>query len=203
TLASVRSGAFNPNAIKPISESSNIPEGIAIKNGDLLLTRSNTRELVGDVTIVSRPKPRTIISDLIYKLVPNNDRFYSKFLMYQLLSKCGRIQIEQDARGSSGTMPKIRQHHIRNWRFVKPPMDEQSCISDFIFAKLNDIDKVRKITEQEIALLEEIHIKLISEIVTGKLDVREAVANLPEERESDETEGEFFELVPACGEGED
>ena len=41
------------------------------------------------------------------------------------------------------------------------------------------IDKTR----QEIDLLNEYHTRLISDVVTGKLDVREAAENLPDEPE--------------------
>jgi len=116
TLSSVRRGRFNPDAIKPIAESAKVPDGIEVRDGDLLLTRSNTRDLVGDTCVVSGVRPRTVICDLIYRLAPDLRRFDSSFLMYLLLSHVGRRQIEQDARGSSGTMPKISQLHILSWR---------------------------------------------------------------------------------------
>lgn len=40
---------------------------------------------------------------------------------------------------------------------------------------------------QEIALLQEYRIRLIADVVTGKLDVREAAARLPDESDEPET----------------
>ncbi len=45
----------------------------------------------------------------------------------------------------------------------------------------------RRIADREISLLREYRTRLIADVVTGKLDVREAAANLPEETDETET----------------
>ena len=171
---------FDATAIKPIPTSAKIPEGIEIKNGDLLLTRSNTRELVGDVCIVEGARPKTVISDLIYRLTPEPAILERSFLMFQLLSTLGRRQIERDARGSSGTMPKIAQRHIRSWRVLIPLREEQQCIVKMIKDAEKAINSAVKGARAELSLLHEYRTRLIADVVTGKLDVREATAALPE-----------------------
>jgi len=109
TLSAVRRGVFNPSAIKPVSLTANIPKGIEVDDGDVLLTRSNTRDRVGDVCLVRSPRAKTILCDLIYRLRLREGSIVPEFLVLQLLSRVGRGQIERDARGSSGTMPKISQ----------------------------------------------------------------------------------------------
>src|SRR6185312_5873353 len=100
TLSAVRRGRFVGRAIKPISETAAVSPGMEIQDGDLLLTRSNTRDLVGDVCIVDGARRRTIFPDLIYRLRIDVARLKPRFLMYFLLSQSGRQQIETDARGS-------------------------------------------------------------------------------------------------------
>ena len=155
TLSSVKRGMFDATAIKPIPVSAKIPDGIEIKDGDLLLTRSNTRELVGDVCIVEGARPKTVISDLIYRLTPKPTLFDRRFLMFQLLSTLGRRQIERDARGSSGTMPKIAQRHIRSWRVLVPPLEEQHVIVEIVKDAAKNINDVVKRVQTEISLLHE------------------------------------------------
>lgn len=186
TLSSVRRGMFQADAIKPVPVEARVPEGIEIVDGDLLLTRSNTRELVGDVCIVRGARPKTLISDLIYRLVLDPAVFEPGFLMYQLLSPIGRWQIERDARGSSGSMPKIAQRHIKSWRVVVPPIDEQRRIVTALDGALGNIRaSVDRITT-EINLLREYRTRLIADVVTGKLDVRAAAAQLPAEPDEPE-----------------
>jgi type I restriction enzyme S subunit len=200
TLSSVKRGLFKSTAIKPVPVAAKVPDGIEIKDGDLLLTRSNTRELVGDVCIVQGARPKTVICDLIYRLTPESATFNPSFLMLQLLSPLGRRQIERDARGSSGTMPKIAQRHIRSWRVLVPPMAEQHIIVDAIEDGTKSINKAILRTQREISLLREYRTRLIADVVTGKLDVREAAARLPEEAEEPE---EIEEAGTDAGSDED
>ena len=83
-------------------------------------------------------------------------------------------------------MPKIAQRHIRSCRAIVPPIGEQNEIVKFIEREIKVIDDVEKATQKEIALLREYRTRLIADVVTGKLDVREAVANFPEETDEPE-----------------
>uniref|UniRef100_A0A831UA99 Restriction endonuclease subunit S n=1 Tax=Geobacter metallireducens TaxID=28232 RepID=A0A831UA99_GEOME len=184
TLSSIKRGIFDPLAIKPVSRTAMVPKDIELADGDFLLTRSNTRDRVGDVCLVEGVRSRTIPCDLIYRLHILRHLLLPKFLMYQLLSRYGRSLIERDARGSSGTMPKLSQGHIKSWRMLLPSTVEQQAIIDYIDAELAPISKGIDRIEREIDLLREYRTRLIADVVTGKLDVREAAARLPDEAES-------------------
>jgi type I restriction enzyme S subunit len=70
---------------------------------------------VGQNALFQQPaRPRTILCDLMYRLSLREELVMPRFVVYQLLGKFGRTQIERDARGSSGTMPKISQGHIKS-----------------------------------------------------------------------------------------
>ena len=58
--------------------------------------------------------------------------------------------------------------------------------------------KAQKAAETEIGLLREYRIRLIADVVTGKLDVLEAAAKLPDEPEDDEPED--MEVLDTAGE---
>jgi type I restriction enzyme S subunit len=199
TLSAVRRGAFNPLAIKPVSRTANIPAGIEVGDGDVLLTRSNTRDRVGDVCIVRRPRAKTILCDLIYRLQVRAGAINTEFLVYQLLSRVGRGQIERDARGSSGTMPKISQGHIKSWRILLPPIDEQQRVVETIDADSVPVNTAISRLEREIDLLREYRTRLVADVVTGKLDVREAASLLPDEAAP---EVEVLDSTDALGEVE-
>lgn len=181
TLSSVRRGFFNSTAIKPVSKSAKIPSGIEVSDGDFLLTRSNTRDRVGDVCIVEGVRPKTILCDLIYRLQIQNEKINPRFLMYQLLAPLGRGQIERDARGSSGTMPKIAQGHIKAWKVVLPSIEEQGRIATYIDAETNKINEIIDRSQREIDIIREYRTRLITDVVTGKLDVRGVAVEAVEE----------------------
>lgn len=201
TLSSVRHGVFDAAAVKPIPVTASVPASLAVRDRDLLLTRSNTRELVGDVCVVDSPRPRTILSDLIYRIVLKSRSLRRRFLMLQLLSPIGRRQIEQDARGSSGTMPKISQRHIRAWRVLMPPLGEQDAIVASVDDHWGPVADALGHAQREIALLREYRTRLIADVVTGKLDVRAVSASLPNKDEDleplDEVEDDPVAEPPA------
>lgn len=60
--------------------------------------------------------------------------------------------------------------------FPQPPKLEQESIVEFLDSELNEIDLLMKKEYDKIKLLKEYRQSLISEVVTGKIDVREEVA---------------------------
>jgi type I restriction enzyme S subunit len=63
---------------------------------------------------------------------------------------------------------------------IIPPKDEQQQIIDSISVDTSALTTAIARTEREIALMQEYRTRLTADIVTGKLDVREAAAKLPE-----------------------
>ncbi len=61
-----------------------------------------------------------------------------------------------------------------------PPLPEQNAIVEFLDKATAAIDTSISRTHRQIEVLQEYRIRLIADVVTGKLDVREAAAKLPE-----------------------
>lgn len=96
--------------------------------------------------------------------------------------------------------------------FPLPPFPEQNTIVEYLDKETADIDTAINRAQREIDLLREYRTRLIADVVTGKLDVREAAASLPEEAEQPEdieeltdSEGmpEEVALEPAIAEATD
>ncbi len=68
-----------------------------------------------------------------------------------------------------------------------PSVPEQALIVEHIIASLSDIVAAEEAARREITLLNEYQTRLISDVVTGKLDVRQAAAQLPDEIEESES----------------
>lgn len=67
-----------------------------------------------------------------------------------------------------------------------PSLIEQSAIVHFLDEITTTIDHAITTTQREITLLKEYRTRLIADVVTGKLDVRAAAADLPDEVEEPE-----------------
>ncbi len=170
SLSAVKNGKFIKLSKKPIDANENIPTKLSIKVGDLLMTRSNTRELVGDVCLVDSDCPKTIFSDLIYR-ISLNDTLIPCYAIFLLQSAFIRQQIQESARGSSGTMPKISHKSIKNLNVYLPSIPEQREISGFLRNKCNCIDTCIQEKERLIKKLTAYKKSLIYEVVTGKKEV--------------------------------
>ena len=62
-----------------------------------------------------------------------------------------------------------------------PPIQEQRDILERIGRQSRDVDAAIARTQRQIELMQEYRTRLIADVVTGKLDVREAAARLPDE----------------------
>jgi type I restriction enzyme S subunit len=60
-------------------------------------------------------------------------------------------------------------------------MQEQACLVRFVRNETLTLEAIQARTEREIAFLREYRTTLTAEVVTGKLDVREAAKRLPDQ----------------------
>ncbi|EJK0230492.1 restriction endonuclease subunit S [Salmonella enterica] len=171
-ISAVKKGVFNEVESKCLFNRVDFDCRYLIKKGDLLVTRGNTPELVADACYVKeKPIRDVMLSDLVYRLVPNN-KSIAQFVCFVLLSDYIRHQIKLDARGSSMTMAKVSQEHIKSWVVALPPICEQEEISAYLYEQLASFDKLFDIAHLLINKLKERRSALISAAVTGKIDVR-------------------------------
>lgn len=101
-----------------------------MENGDLLITRSNTHELVGHVAICQDLSDMTIYPDLMMKINLDESIVLTKFLYYQLKFSKLREIIMTSAHGANPTMKKLISkmfkvlklviHHLPNNKLSSP-----------------------------------------------------------------------------------
>jgi len=170
-LSAIKEGNYIPNEQKPIKDS-NYQKRFQINNKDFLITRGNTPELVGDSCIINNPiNEKIMFSDLVYRLKFNEKIVDINFMLSCFQSKYFRRQIILSARGSSSTMVKVSQGHIKSWFFFKPPIEEQKQIVEFIENSNTKIANAISLKEREIEKLKEYKMSLIDGVVTGKVKV--------------------------------
>ena len=69
-----------------------------------------------------------------------------------------------------------------------PPLSEQEGIVQHLEKATANIDSAISRLEREVELLREYRARIVADVVTGKLDVREAAAKLPVEEQAIEPE---------------
>jgi type I restriction enzyme S subunit len=115
-------------------------------------------------------------------------------------SRYYRHQVEQAMSGAEGMANNLPLSSLRDFSFAISPRDEAAVIAAYLESNTAGLQRTVKRLEREIDLLREYRTRLVADVVTGKLDVREAAARLPEHiEEPDQAEAEE---TPA-GEGEE
>ncbi|NJL29749.1 MAG: hypothetical protein HC897_18600 [Thermoanaerobaculia bacterium] len=119
------------------------------------------------------------INQHIAYIAPRSLVMLPEFLQLSLTGFYQRLRaISDDAGGTKGA---LTCEDIRHFKVALPPTTEQR---EIILAASSTTDKLTEASaaaEREITLLQEYRTRLIADVVTGKLDVREAAAKLPEE----------------------
>lgn len=112
-VSAVRPGWFDRTQVKVITDTSIFPAQALVRDGDLLITRANTRELVGAVCLVDNPYPNSFLCDKTLRLVPDTAIASAEYLHEVLQSNESRRQLSQAATGTSASMKNISQASIR------------------------------------------------------------------------------------------
>ncbi|TAK32768.1 MAG: hypothetical protein EPO40_01700 [Myxococcaceae bacterium] len=169
-LSAIRAGCFDHAENKALPEHEAPATPLEIRSGDLLVTRANTRERVGDVCRVKVVRPHLMISDLVFRLHCTESVCVPEYLAMVLLSSIGRTQCRADAQGSNATMVKISQRTIYSWHMPLPPLAEQRSIARFLDRSIATIDSAVAEHERNLDLLAERRRTLTSDAVTRGLD---------------------------------
>ncbi|AKK51291.1 TPA: restriction endonuclease subunit S [Escherichia coli] len=128
-LNSLSKSGFRETTLKNITED-HFLKGKTCNDGDLLISRSNTAELVGLVGKYkgSTGNGNTIFPDTMWRLAVDEKFIKKEFLMYYLMSPYGRRAIQGIAAGTSGSMKKINKDNFLKIQIPIPPFDIQASI---------------------------------------------------------------------------
>lgn len=169
----VNGGKFRVEESKALPSSLEPRPELAVRKGDVLVSRANTRELVGGCVVVPRDFPRIMLCDKLYRLIVEPGEVLPEFLAV-LIAVHGRRMVEIEATGASSSMVNIAQSVIMDLPVAVPQVTEQRVIVTHLQSAVIKLDRVVTRTERSIELLKERRSALITAAVTGQIDLREA-----------------------------
>ena len=169
TLSSVTGFRFRPDKLKFTSASTDSRRKYWVKNGDFLITRSNTPELVGHVAIASGINEPTIYPDLIMRMNPEPDRMMTEFLYYQMRSPSLRKEITGRAQGANPTMKKISNGAVKTLPIAVPSIATQRVIVKTLNGLEDETQHLEFIYQQKLAALEALKKSLLHQAFSGQL----------------------------------
>ena len=155
-------------------------ENIQLAQGDILLMKDGAA--MGKLAFVDElPGLACLNSHLLLFRPLANDQgatYFPQFMFFYMQVECfqGYVQVN----GTGATFLGISQESIGNHKVCLPSRAEQVAIVEHLDAATAAIDTTICSANRQIELLGEYRTRLIADVVTGKLDVREAAAGLPE-----------------------
>ena len=149
-------------------------ERTRIKPGDLLIS---VTAYIGAIGIAPETFEEGYVSQHVARCQPLQG-ISSKWLGYVLLSKIGETHGQISLYG--GAKDGLSLDDVKNYQIILPPKAEQTTIVEHIEKDSTEIDTAINSTRRQIELMEEYRMRLIADVVTGKLDVRKAAADLPD-----------------------
>ena len=125
-LSCIQNGRFIPTENKVVKRQAVSKLRTPVRKDTLLVSRSNTDELVGAVCFVDRDFPHLFLSDLIWEVSNfNNSILNIRWLTYLLCSDYYRARIVAIANGTSGSMKKITKPSFLGLSIPIPLVSEQ------------------------------------------------------------------------------
>ena len=176
----VNGGVFRETEHKRLAPDFVFDPVLVVTTGDVLVSRANgSPHLVGSVGRISSLRHKLILSDKTFRPIFNQE-IEPNFMVLAMNSRYYRQQVEQAISGAEGLANNLPLSSLRSFHFAVPAFEEQHDIVRYLQESTHKLSAVAARTKREVALLDEYHSRLIADVVTGKLDVREAAAGLPE-----------------------
>lgn len=163
-VSAVSYGVFDEYAVKAVTSGEELKRAKTHpKKGQIIISRSNTEELVGASAYIESDFDSLFLPDKLWQTIPkpNSDM---KWLSYVLASEHSRYTLSNLATGTSGSMKNITKGELLGLKVSIPPLPEQRKIAKI----LSTWDKAISTTEKLIEASKQQKKSLIQQLLTGK-----------------------------------
>ena len=165
-ISAVTSGHFRPEESKPLPDEYVPPTEHFVRDGDLLITRANTAEMVGAAVLVHGSYPHLVLPDKIWRFVWRDAAAQNPvYILWLLRTLEIRRAMSALSSGTSGSMKNISKAKLLAMNIPFPPISLQR---DFA-RRVEAIAAARAKVERALALDDELFASLQSRAFRGEL----------------------------------
>jgi type I restriction enzyme S subunit len=138
-----------------------------VETNDILISIT---AFIGSVAIVPEGIEEAYVNQHIACCKPCSDEINVRWVGYVLLSHVGQVHGQICMYG--GTKQGLSLNDVKNYILLLPPKAEQDSLVNSIESRISNLDQTITTTKREIDLLIEYRTRIISDVITGKVDVR-------------------------------
>ncbi|MEU8125242.1 hypothetical protein AB0C21_41585 [Spirillospora sp. NPDC049024] len=172
-VSCLRPGIFLPHENKRLPKDVTPHHESEVREGDLLITRANTPELVGSTSVVHRVRPKLLLSDKIFR-VRLSPGMSPDFVAIVARGSRIRALCASSSNGASQSMANIRFEEVKAWPMPLANTTQQDDFVNKITLNRCKIEKIKPRIQSQLELLTERRRALITAAVTGQFDVSTA-----------------------------
>ena len=148
-LSALSSGRFLPGENKAMLDGETIIQAKEVKQGDILVARKNTPQLVGSCVLVREDVTNLMFPDIVFRMHPN-DSVNGEYLAALLSGPSYSSKVRSLAHGSNKSMSNIPKSELAALSIPLPPLSLQQEFAAFA----TQVDKSRFIAQQQIEKLQ-------------------------------------------------
>ncbi len=141
TLTAVTANQFTESNTKPADLDPSELDDLWLQPGDIFVQRSNAPELVGTSAMYSGQLDWAIFPDLLIR-VRCSPEILPKWMLANLQAPSTRRYFKENAKGSSGSMPKISQSVIAKAMIACPSLKDQEATLEELERRFSVLDQV-------------------------------------------------------------
>ncbi len=197
-VANVQAGRLDLSEVTTVRVPHTEIKRATLKTGDVLMTEGGDIDKLGRGCTWLGDIPDCLHQNHIFAVRPSLDVLNPAFLVVLMGSLHGRTYFQVTAKKTTN-LATTNRTTLGNCPLYLPSLIEQQTILDYIAEQCDAPDAAIDRARRQIELLQEYRTRLIADVVTGKLDVREAATQLPDEPDGEEP-GEAHLAAEADGE---
>lgn len=161
-----------PREVKDVADSNEQQQRtFSVKKGDIFFTRtSETIEEIGIASVCLEDIPQAVFSGFLIRARAKSNKLLAEYVGLYLQSQSVRNYFTKEM--NLVIRASLGQNLLKSLYIPVPPIDEQKEIIEYAKKIIDKFEKTIANVKKEITLVEELRTKLISDVVTGQVDVR-------------------------------
>ena len=170
-VANVQDGFVNIETVTNLNVTPEEAAQYALPKGCVLMTEGGDRDKLGRGCVWNGEIENCIHQNHIFAVTVNDKLLLNKWLEYVSACDIGRMYFDITAIKTTN-LACTNASKVMAFPIPLPPRDEQERITDELNRVARMFNDIRKGLEKQIERLQELRTRLISDVVTGQVDVR-------------------------------
>lgn len=170
-VANVQDGFVNIETVANLNVTPEEAAQYRLPRGCVLMTEGGDRDKLGRGCVWNGEIENCIHQNHIFAVTVNDKLLLNKWLEYVSACDIGRVYFDVTAIKTTN-LACTNASKVMAFPIPLPPRDEQECIINELNRITSRFNNAREGLEKQIEYLQELRIRLISDVVTGQIDVR-------------------------------